>query len=640
MSSVLAFDSRVTCFPVVHGSGDCAFEVRRLLLEGRYDCLAVPLPPSFQADVERAIGLLPTPSLVTQRESPTQEESWLPQTSWRPDNDDEQDGESRGETDDDEPATLSYVPIDPCQPVIAALRWALEERVTREFIDLETRPFVPYSAPLPDAYALKRTSLEKFAAAILPTLPRPPAGSQAEQRIRHMAARLRRLAARHRSVLCVCSLLDWPWLREAYVERHADEAVPAEVAETETFQADPQTLLFLLGELPYITGLYEQARVQLDDDANLSLDGVKQLLLAARDAYQADFKGRARRITPLLLRQLLKYVRNLSLVDHRLTPDLYTLVVGSQQIAGDQFALHVAETARAYPFPAISPDPTMQLGINRGRLPEGEVVDLVNRLAGPPLEWRTCELRRKPAKCELDEWRMRWNPYQQCSWPPEDEKIESFRSHVFDRAKAILGADLARTEKFTTSIQDGIDIRETMRHWHDGGLYVKVLPPNRGQLDCAIMLFDSPADPRDYPWRSTWFAEHVEESTLAFFATDFSKELVGPGICLATYGGALFLFPPIAIPDIWTDPRLDFTDTLEERIVAAGCLHSREPHIALLSALPPGAGFRRLARRYHKKLIHVPLAQFSDSTIQQLRMLHVLNGKQVRSYAAHFIRKA
>ena len=49
------------------------------------------------------------------------------------------------------------------------------------------------------------------------------------------------------------------------------------------------------------------------------------------------------------------------------------------------------------------------------------------------------------------------------------------------------------------------------------------------------MLFDSPADPRDYPWRTTWFAEHANESTLAFFASDFRDEPVGPGICLGTY---------------------------------------------------------------------------------------------------------
>ncbi|MFO0903530.1 MAG: hypothetical protein U0939_11045 [Pirellulales bacterium] len=645
-SPVLAFSPRVTCFPVVHGSGDCAVEVRRLLLEGRYDCLAVPLPPSFQADVERAIEFLPTPTVVTQRESPRREPrwnsdwnnepQWQPEPTWREGEDDDDAG---GGSDDDAPATLSYVPIDPCQPVIAALRWALGERVPRAFIDLETCPFEAYSAPLPDAYALKQTSLERFAAAILPTLQRPTS-EQAQQRIVHMAHRLHELAARHRSVLCVCSLLDWPWLREAFVERTPSLAEDAVVDETETFQVDPQTLLFMLGELPYITGQYEQARAELDDDANLSIDGVKQLLLVARDAYQAEFKGRARKISPLHLRQCLKYIRNLSLVDSRLTPDLYTLVVASQQIAGDAFALHVAETARQYAFPQISPFQSIKMSVDRARLPDGEMVEMTSRLAGPPLEWRTFELRRRPEKCELDRWAMKWNPYQQCSWPPEDELIENFRSHVFERAKQIMGADLARTEKFTTSIQDGIDIRETMRHWHDGQLWVKVLPPNRGTLDCAVMLFDSPADPRDYPWRTTWFAEHQEESTLAFFATNFGEELIGPGICRATYGGALFLFPPVGIPDVWSDPRLDFTDTLEERLVAAACLHAREPHVALLSTLPPGAGWRRLARRFRKKLVHVPLAQFSDSTIQRLRTVHVLNGRQVRSYAAHFIRKA
>ena len=169
---------------------------------------------------------------------------------------------------------------------------------------------------------------------------------------------------------------------------------------------------------------------------------------------------------------------------------------------------------------------------------------------------------------------------------------------------------------------------------------MKVLPPSRGKLDAVVMLFDSPADPRDYPWRTTWFAEHQNESTLAFFATDFSDELVGPGIGLATYGGAMFLFPPVSIPDVWIDPRLDFTETLEERLLAAACIHSGSPTIALLSAYPPGAAWRRLAKKFSKKWIHVPLAQFSDATVQQLRMVHVLNGHQIRSYASHFIRKA
>jgi hypothetical protein len=135
-------------------------------------------------------------------------------------------------------------------------------------------------------------------------------------------------------------------------------------------------------------------------------------------------------------------------------------------------------------------------------------------------------------------------------------------------------------------------------------------------------------------------AEHHDESTLALFATSFHEEMVGPGIGLATYGGAVFLFPPRPIPDVWSDRRLDFADTLEERILAAGCLHSQHRHVALLSYSPPGAGWRRMARRFGKKLVHVPLHHFSQETVQQLRLVHVLNGRQVRSYAAEFIRKA
>jgi hypothetical protein len=280
------------------------------------------------------------------------------------------------------------------------------------------------------------------------------------------------------------------------------------------------------------------------------------------------------------------------------------------------------------------------MGIDRLRLPDGDIFDAVSRLPGHPLMWRSCQLKRRPERQEIEKWRMQWNPYSQCSWPPEDELIENFRAHVFDRAKAIMGADLAKTEKFTTSVKDGIDIRDTLRHWFEGDIYVKEFPPARGHLDAAVMLFDSPADPRDYPWRSTWFAEHEEESTLAFFATDYRREMVGPGIGMSTYGGAMFLFPPIGIRDIWRDRRLDFAETLEERVLAAACLHSRHRQIALLSPLPPGAGWRRLARRFGKTWVHVPLGQFSDSTVQQLRILHVLNGRQVRSYASHFIRRA
>ena len=628
MNAILQLTPRITLLPIIHGSGEFALAVRRVMLEEQFDCVAVPLPPSFQEEVERAIEFLPSPSLVTQAEERRYNTEWSPEEDLEEDQDDDED-ERR----------LSYVPIDPCQGVIAALRAAKSEHIARAFIDLETRAYEPAAAVLPDPFALKKVSLDKFAAALLPAIPRPN-GEQHQARIVHMARRLRELERKNKSILCICSVLDWPWIREAYQEDSPTILQDDEVEETVCFQPDPQTLLFLLGELPFITSLYEQARAELEEDDNLSIDGVKELLLSARESYLAEMKRRARKITPHLLRQCLKYIRNLSLLENRFTPDLYTLVIAAKQVCGDQFALHVAETAREYKYHGFAPYETAKLSIDRARLPDGEIVGLVSRLPGPPLMWRSLELQRRPDRKEREQWEMRWNPYSQCSWPPEDEKIEDFRAHVFDRAKAVLGADLARTEKFTTSIMDGIDIRDTLRHWYDGDIYVKVMPPSRGKLDCVVMLFDTPADPRDYPWRTTWYAEHEEESTLAFFATDFAKELVGPGIALSTYGGAMFLFPPVHIPDIWRDRELDFTETLEERLVAAGCLHSQCPYVALVSPLPPGAGFRKLAKHFGKKLVHIPLGQFGDGVVQQLRMMHVLNGHHIRSYAANFIRKA
>ena len=626
--NALQFSDRITCLPIIHGSGDFAIEVRRVMLSEQFDCLAVPLPPSFQADVERAIAFLPSVSFVVQRETPSIEfQEW---TGFESDKEPEDPSEAS--------QFASYVPIDPCQGVITGLRIAIDERIPRAFVDLETAKFESYCAALPDPYALKRVSPERFAAAVLPTIPRVAEG-QASDRVVHMAERLHQLERRHKKILLLCSLLDWPWIREAYVEQTTCDAVDDDVESTSIYAVNPDTLLFGLGELPFITGLYERARAELEEDENLSIDGVKAMLLAARDRYQSELGKRARKITPKLLRVYLQYIRNLTLMERRLSPTLYTLIIAAQQIAGDQFAIALAETARQYAYNGLIPYPKIDLGINRGRLADGQLFSLKNRLPGQALEWRTCKLKPHAPKPQQDDWLMRWNPHRQCSWPPEDVAIEKFRTHVKDAALNLLGSDLARTEKFSTSLKDGLDIRETLRNWHTGTLYVKEVPPTRGTLDCVVMLFDSPADPRDYPWRVTWHAEHHDESTLALFATNYLENLIGPGIGQATYGGSVFLFPPRPVSDIWSNPRFDFTDTLEERLLAAACYHARERHVALLSHAPPGPAWRRLAKRFGKKLIHVPLAKFSQETIQQLRVFHVLNGQQVRSFAAQFIRK-
>ncbi|MFN6208595.1 MAG: hypothetical protein ACK49R_19415 [Planctomycetota bacterium] len=620
---VLEIGTRVTALPVVHGSGDFAWEVRRLMGQHEFDCLAVSLPAEFQPAVEQGILALPRVSSVVVREEQAASALWTP-------------GRESSEARMPE---MSYVPIDPCQPVIAALRTAMGERLPRRFIDLPTTRFVPHTRLMPDAFALKFVSIPQYASAVLPFL-RAPRSRQWRARVNYLAWQLRELAVDYERILFVCGISEWPWVREAFLSPELRRSEPELGSEPQLTEVDAETLYFMLGELPFVTELYERARAELGDDRLLAIDGVKQLLLVARERYLRDQGKRARRITPKLLAQCLQYVRNLTLIERGFTPQLATVALAAKQMVGDAFAIRVLEVAKEYAPGVLTGEdlPDVEFGLDRALL-SGEPVRAKSRLPGPPLQWMRLELEPKPNERQREEWSHRWNPYSQCSWPPEDVQIENFRQAVFDRAREAMGVDLVKTEKFTTSIRDGIDIRDTLRNWYAGEIYVKVVPPNRGKLDCAVMLFDSPADPREYPWRATWFAEHQEESTLCFYATNGIENPIGPGICQAVYGGAMFFFPAIPIPDIWSDPRLDFAETLEERMLAAACLHSRCSQIALLSAGPPGPGWRRLAKRYRKSWIHLPLSRFSDSTVSQLRHFHVLNGRQVRTYAADFIRK-
>ena len=118
----------------------------------------------------------------------------------------------------------------------------------------------------------------------------------------------------------------------------------------QTWVVDPRTLVFLLGELPFVTALYERGRRELTPDDNRSIDGVKELVLVTRDRLHKTLPRLAQRLTPQLLSVYFRYVRNLALMERRLTPDLYSLVIAAKQTAGDDFALALAETAREYEY--------------------------------------------------------------------------------------------------------------------------------------------------------------------------------------------------------------------------------------------------------------------------------------------------
>ena len=231
----LRISPRIGVLPIIHGSGDFAVEVRRVMLSAQIDCLAVPLPASFQSDVERAIDFLPVVTAVVQPEPPRFDTEWTGQAS---------------EETESAPAA-SYVPIDPCQGVIAALRIALGEQIPRAFIDQETARFEPLGAVLPDPYALKRVPSERFAAAILPAVPRPIRPQQAAP----LSDNGDPAADRSKSQLS----LDPAAFAPSWIGPGSRKPIPTKQCtnrsrrrsgrDTQLLSADPQTLMFLLGEI-------------------------------------------------------------------------------------------------------------------------------------------------------------------------------------------------------------------------------------------------------------------------------------------------------------------------------------------------------------------------------------------------------
>src|SRR5690606_13453233 len=122
-------------------------------------------------------------------------------------------------------------------------------------------------------------------------------------------------------------------------------------------------------------------------------DGIKELLLETRTRWQTahDEEGQSvpTWVTPQLLQLYLRYVRNHALLDRRLTPDLYTLVLAAKQMAGDDFAIRLLETAKTYSYQDIEQShlPRLSAGLGQMALPDDQVVQATNRFQGTPLAW-------------------------------------------------------------------------------------------------------------------------------------------------------------------------------------------------------------------------------------------------------------
>jgi len=224
-----------------------------------------------------------------------------------------------------------------------------------------------------------------------------------------------------------------------------------------------------------------------------------------------------------------------------------------------------------------------------------------------------------------------------CSYPPEDLIVENYGRYLKKKGKSILSEERVRVEPFTTSILDGIDLRETIRKWYEKRIYVRQFQKISGEVGSIVVIFDEDRDNR-YSYMTTWLGENQNESDMAFYSTFPFDNLVGPGIGRGEYGGFLMSLPARRMYDVWQDPDYEFAESKSERLLMAGLDYSVHRHVVYVAAKPPRTIFRTIAGRLGRTIMYIPIGQLSPLSLKKIRVVHVLDGYDKRAIAKDYIR--
>lgn len=610
-SRLLEFDG-IRVVPSVHGRIVFATQVRRAFAEQKPQCIAVELPAGLGESVREAVDYLPQIAAVTYRE---------------------QTGEER----------LCYLPVSPADSIVEAIRLGRETNVPVEFVDLDVEPFDEPAQPMPDDYVIERIGLEPYTRMAVASLTPSQPGQSAWMREQHMAWRLHQLRRRYESILFVCGLGHLGRIYQFYVGGGDLASRPVPPRDVRLAHVHERSLGRALREIPYLVHLYEQTRRRRRLAGGWrfdKLEAVRAILLEAEKAYQKRYKEE---INVTQWRTMLQYTRNLALMQMNVCPEFYEVVVGAKSVVDGDFGAVVHEIASSYPRQRdFSPYPTLEIfARDRGRLGGGDERHwLKPRPPRPPEHSVQVRFRRRPTKRERTIWRQLWGLMDHrgiCSWPPEDKIQEDFMAYVRKRALRVVSEDKKQVCEFTTSFLDGLDIRETMRSWHERKIFVQQVPPPRGKVGPVVLVFENePIDRRD-SWRVTLYAEHQNESDISFYSDPMGEHVVGPGICRTHFRGILSVFPAKHIPDVWTNPTIEEYPSCAEKLLAAAIFYSDERYIAYVAAKPPPAHMRQLAGYNGREIIYLPIFMFSRRMLRKIRKFHILDGHHVRAFAGDYI---
>jgi len=324
------------------------------------------------------------------------------------------------------------------------------------------------------------------------------------------------------------------------------------------------------------------------------------------------------------------------LQDDMLLPDLFQLLAAARGCIDDNFAHALWRLSTCYPWQSENSD-LATISISPEDIWGGS-----RHIRFRPRQKRNKSLSRigllkRKREKRPGEWLESFDDPSICSYPEEDIAIENYGRFLKIKGSMQLSEELSRSEKFSTSLLDGIDMRETLRNIHEGNIYVREQQRAKGGVGCLVVIFDEDHKKDRFPYRMTWLGEHDQESDMAFYATDPAENIVGPGICRCEYGGFLLSYPPRRMMDVWHDSDYQMAKSRSEVLLMAALDYSIEKHVVYVATKPPRSIFKQMSARQDRKIVYIPLGSLSPQKLKHLRIMHILSGKDKREIAKEYI---
>lgn len=591
--------------PAIHYNMEIAAQVKMVFDQLRPDCVAVELPETFQPKILHAASRLPDISIVLTYQ-----------------------------TDQ----TPLYLMCEPCDPFFEALRSASEAHVDAYCIDLDVDNYPEIRENIPDPYAIHRLGLKVYYEMYAQSLRKNPLQPSPldKERETYMARRLKELCLRYNKVLFVGGMAHIASIFK-YIDQSAfPDFKHAHREVVELCTLTPESCRDTLAEWGYLSLQYEKKRETCLKEG--PPDRQRVMFQLYREAAENYVKNTGNSFPGYHLRNIMKFVRNYALIGRQLMPSLFKILTAAKGCVDHNYAYEVWELATNYPYRRnIDGLPELDLTIEDiwgdSKLIRFHLKEKGRKNSGfPKLRKDRSSFRFRPP-----------SPFSICSYPPEDIAIENFGNFLKKKGVQILTEEGARTIPFSSSIEDGIDTKETIRHWHERKLYVKTKGKPPAGVGSVCMIFDEDKGEEGkifnekYPWRTTWLGEHNQESDMAFYATPINQQVVGPGISRCEYGGFMMSYPPRRMINVWMDSDYEECRTKAEVLLMASIDYAVKPLIVYVANSPPRSHLKSFARRFGKKVIYIPIGQLSPITLNKLRIFHVLDGYDKREIADEYI---